>query len=258
MPGQSGIEGVPLVLEEAPDAKVLVLSMQDDPRYVREAFAAGASGYVLKEAADAEVVAAVREVAARRPVRPPRPRRAAGRGRRRGAGPRGRRPALRPRARGDAAPGPRPHEPGDREDALHLGAHGRDAPCAHHAEAAARRPGPSSSATRSSRVYCRSRPRGRRRCSGRSGQRPGARGVGAPAQLRLHGDDTRDPLDERGDHLRVALSSRPRRSASPRRRPLPPRPRPGRARASGAEPPRGSRAPPRHRIGRTPEQGRRG
>jgi two-component system response regulator NreC len=37
--------------------------MQDDPRYVREAFAAGASGYVLKEAADAEVVSAVREVA---------------------------------------------------------------------------------------------------------------------------------------------------------------------------------------------------
>jgi two-component system response regulator NreC len=64
MPGQSGIEGVPLVLAEAPDAKVLVLSMQDDPRYLREAFAAGASGYVLKEAVDAEVVAAVQEVAA--------------------------------------------------------------------------------------------------------------------------------------------------------------------------------------------------
>jgi DNA-binding NarL/FixJ family response regulator len=63
MPEQSGIEGVPLVLKEAPDAKVLVLSMQDDPRYVREAFAAGAAGYVLKEAADAEVVSAVREVA---------------------------------------------------------------------------------------------------------------------------------------------------------------------------------------------------
>ena len=43
--------------------KVLVLSMQDDPRYVREAFAAGASGYVLKEAADTEVVDAIREVA---------------------------------------------------------------------------------------------------------------------------------------------------------------------------------------------------
>jgi len=63
MPGQSGIEGAPAVLHEAPDAKVLVLSMQDDPRYVRAAFAAGASGYVLKEAADAELVQAVREVA---------------------------------------------------------------------------------------------------------------------------------------------------------------------------------------------------
>ena len=63
MPGQSGIEGVPLVLKEAPEAQVLVLSMQDDPRYVREAFAAGAAGYVLKEAVDAEVVSAVREVA---------------------------------------------------------------------------------------------------------------------------------------------------------------------------------------------------
>jgi len=62
MPGPTGIEATPAVLKEAPDAKVLVLSMQDDPRYVREAFAAGASGYVLKEAADAEVVDAVREV----------------------------------------------------------------------------------------------------------------------------------------------------------------------------------------------------
>jgi len=43
---------------------VLVLSMQDDPHYVREAFAAGAAGYVLKEAADSEVVGAVRAVAA--------------------------------------------------------------------------------------------------------------------------------------------------------------------------------------------------
>ena len=63
MPGRSGIEAIPDVLREAPEAKVLVLSMQDDPRYVREAFAGGASGYVLKEAADTELVAAVREVA---------------------------------------------------------------------------------------------------------------------------------------------------------------------------------------------------
>jgi two-component system response regulator NreC len=63
MPGGSGIEATPQLLHDEPDAKVLVLSMQDDPSYVRQAFAAGASGYVLKEAADAEVVAAVREVA---------------------------------------------------------------------------------------------------------------------------------------------------------------------------------------------------
>jgi two-component system response regulator NreC len=63
MPDQSGIEIIPTLLHENPDTKILVLSMQDDPRYVREAFDAGASGYVLKEAADREVVAAVREVA---------------------------------------------------------------------------------------------------------------------------------------------------------------------------------------------------
>jgi two-component system, NarL family, response regulator NreC len=71
MPGRSGIDVMPELLKEAPDAKVLVLSMQDDPSYVREAFASGAAGYVLKEAADEEVVAAVREIAAgRRYVHP--------------------------------------------------------------------------------------------------------------------------------------------------------------------------------------------
>jgi DNA-binding NarL/FixJ family response regulator len=63
MPDQTGLEVLPTLLHEHPDVKVLVLSMQDDPSYVREAFAAGASGYVLKEAADCEVVAAIREVA---------------------------------------------------------------------------------------------------------------------------------------------------------------------------------------------------
>ena len=63
MPGESGIDVLPSLLKESPQTKVLVLSMQDDPSYVREAFAAGASGYVLKEAADEEVVAAVREIA---------------------------------------------------------------------------------------------------------------------------------------------------------------------------------------------------
>jgi two-component system, NarL family, response regulator NreC len=61
--GKSGIEVTPELLHERPESKILVLSMEDDPRYVREAFAAGASGYVLKEAADTELVSAVREVA---------------------------------------------------------------------------------------------------------------------------------------------------------------------------------------------------
>lgn len=63
MPDSSGLDSIPTLLHEHPEAKILILSMQDDPRYVREAFAVGASGYVLKEAADVEVVAAVREVA---------------------------------------------------------------------------------------------------------------------------------------------------------------------------------------------------
>jgi two-component system, NarL family, response regulator NreC len=64
MPDQSGLDVVPQLLHEHPETRILVLSMQDDPQYVRQAFGAGASGYVLKEAADTEVVAAIREVAA--------------------------------------------------------------------------------------------------------------------------------------------------------------------------------------------------
>ena len=64
LPGKSGIEIIPTLRKNAPETRVLVLSMQDDPRYLREAFEAGASGYVLKEAADTEVVDAVRAVAA--------------------------------------------------------------------------------------------------------------------------------------------------------------------------------------------------
>jgi two-component system response regulator NreC len=63
MPEKGGIEGTPALLRALPTTKVLVLSMQDEPRYVRAAFAAGASGYVLKEAAETDLVAAIREVA---------------------------------------------------------------------------------------------------------------------------------------------------------------------------------------------------
>ena len=137
MPDESGSTFCRSSMHEGPDAKVLVLSMQDDPHYVREAFAAGASGTCSRKRRtpkssrpcarsraagamciprSARLVAAEREGAAR-----------------------GRRPALRPRARGAAASRARPHESGDREAALHLGPHRRDAPRAHHAEAPALR-----------------------------------------------------------------------------------------------------------------------
>jgi two-component system, NarL family, response regulator NreC len=71
MPGRSGIEALPEITAAAPNTSVLMLSMQDDPVYVRQALGAGATGYLLKEAADAELVLAIREVAAgRRYVHP--------------------------------------------------------------------------------------------------------------------------------------------------------------------------------------------
>ncbi|HJQ74603.1 MAG TPA: response regulator transcription factor [Gaiellaceae bacterium] len=71
LPGRTGTEAAPEILDAAPDARILILSMQDDPSYVRQAFAAGASGYLLKEAADDDLVQAVREVASgRRYVHP--------------------------------------------------------------------------------------------------------------------------------------------------------------------------------------------
>ena len=63
MPGESGIAGIPALTDAHPGARILILSMEDNPGYVRQALAAGASGYVLKEAVDTEVVRAIREVA---------------------------------------------------------------------------------------------------------------------------------------------------------------------------------------------------
>jgi two-component system, NarL family, response regulator NreC len=71
MPGRSGIAAIPDLIAASPGTRILVLSMQDDPRYVRQAFSAGANGYLLKEAAGAELVQAIEDVAAgRRYVHP--------------------------------------------------------------------------------------------------------------------------------------------------------------------------------------------
>jgi two-component system, NarL family, response regulator NreC len=63
MPGGSSLEAIPTIREESPDTQIVVLTMQQDPAFAREALRAGALGYVLKEAADDELVEAVRRAA---------------------------------------------------------------------------------------------------------------------------------------------------------------------------------------------------
>jgi DNA-binding NarL/FixJ family response regulator len=63
LPGRSGLDALPDLLAAAPDAKAIVLSMQSHPRYARQPFAAGATGYVVKDAVEEELVEGVREVA---------------------------------------------------------------------------------------------------------------------------------------------------------------------------------------------------
>jgi two-component system, NarL family, response regulator NreC len=71
MPGRSGLDALPDVFAASPETRVLMVSMQDDPAYVRRALAAGADGYLLKEAAEEDLVQAIQDVAAgRRYVHP--------------------------------------------------------------------------------------------------------------------------------------------------------------------------------------------
>ncbi|MDQ5835083.1 MAG: response regulator transcription factor [Actinomycetota bacterium] len=64
MPGtQTSLEAIPLVRERSTQTATVVLTMQEDPEYARRALRAGALGYVLKEAADTELVEAVRRAA---------------------------------------------------------------------------------------------------------------------------------------------------------------------------------------------------
>jgi len=64
MPGGSSLEAIPQIREESPETQIVVLTMQQEPAFAREALGAGALGYVLKEAADDELVEAVRNAAA--------------------------------------------------------------------------------------------------------------------------------------------------------------------------------------------------
>jgi DNA-binding NarL/FixJ family response regulator len=66
MPHMNGLEATRRIADRAPAAAVVILSMHSSRAMVREAFAAGARGYVLKESAGGEIVRAVRTVAAGR------------------------------------------------------------------------------------------------------------------------------------------------------------------------------------------------
>lgn len=66
MPGSmaSSLDALPVLAADAPGTRIVVLTMQEDPQYARQALAAGANAYVLKEAADTELVEAIRLAAA--------------------------------------------------------------------------------------------------------------------------------------------------------------------------------------------------
>jgi DNA-binding NarL/FixJ family response regulator len=62
MPGLTGLQATREIREQAPEVAVLILSMHEEERYLFEALKAGASGYVLKRAADRELIDAIRAV----------------------------------------------------------------------------------------------------------------------------------------------------------------------------------------------------
>ena len=62
MPGMNGLEAGRLIREQAPEVRIIVLTIYDDEAYLRQFLEMGAAGYVLKKAADTELVAAIRAV----------------------------------------------------------------------------------------------------------------------------------------------------------------------------------------------------
>ncbi len=133
MPGGPSLEAIPQLCSEFPATHIVVLTMQQEPAYAREALAAGATGYVLKQAADGELVEAVRLAAVGESYLNPR---------------------LGARVAAEPPPGPpdnlsereverlaadraRSHQHGDRRSAVHLRANSGDSPCSHLPEAVA-------------------------------------------------------------------------------------------------------------------------
>src|SRR5258707_14213636 len=64
MPGLNGIEATAQIVRKYPDANIVMLSMHSDETYVLRCLRAGARGYILKESAEQELIAAIRAVTA--------------------------------------------------------------------------------------------------------------------------------------------------------------------------------------------------
>jgi DNA-binding NarL/FixJ family response regulator len=62
MPALGGLDALPALRRLSPDTRILILTMHDDPQYLRQALKSGAAGYVLKKAADIELISAVHAV----------------------------------------------------------------------------------------------------------------------------------------------------------------------------------------------------
>ena len=62
MPGVNGLDGLPLLRQSSPRSRFLILTMHNDEQYLRRALSQGASGYVLKQAANEDLLNAIRVV----------------------------------------------------------------------------------------------------------------------------------------------------------------------------------------------------
>lgn len=62
MPHCNGLEALAQLHQQAPNSRVLILTMHDDAQYLRQALAGGSAGYILKQAADTELLSAIRTV----------------------------------------------------------------------------------------------------------------------------------------------------------------------------------------------------
>ena len=140
MPKLTGLQATREIREQAPEVAVLILSMHDDERYLFEALKAGASGYVLKAQADADLLEAVRAVERGEPFLTPDAQRALIKDVL-GAAPARERRADPARAGGRQARRRGAHEQGDRRDPAPLREDGREPPLERDAQARHARPG---------------------------------------------------------------------------------------------------------------------